>query len=163
MLWIPNPPMIPSIIGNIMMFVFFVLMLINAMVLVDTIWMSVLINPLPMMRFMIWRSLLCTILFTLYRIFSTILNHNPTKIHKNIRLFSLRSLLAKNTLVPAEYFIYSSAYTEISVYTIITLIPVIIPPYAMAIKQSPPIRIISIIFWYRFLKNIVMRAIHIAQ
>jgi len=51
-------------------------------------------------------------LFAIYRIFSTALNHNPTKIQKKIRLLSFGSLFARNILFPAEYFIYSSAYAE---------------------------------------------------
>ncbi len=112
MLWSPKPPMIPRITGNIILFVLFVLMVMNAISDVETIWINVLTNPLPMSTLMIFTLSWFIIVFMIYKIFSTALNHNQTRIQKKIRLLSLGSLFAKKRLFPPEYFIYSSAYAE---------------------------------------------------
>ena len=91
------------------LFVFLLLIMINAINDVETIWINVLTNPLPINIFIIFTLSLFNILFTIYKIFSTALNHNPIRIQKKIRLLSFGSLFAKNILFPAEYFIYSSA------------------------------------------------------
>lgn len=105
--------MIPRISGMMRLSGFLILMTMKAIRLVETIWIKVLTNPLPISRLIIFTFSLFTILFIIYNIFSTALNHNQIKIQKKIRLLGFCSLFARNILLLVEYFIYSSAYAEI--------------------------------------------------
>lgn len=113
MLWSQTHQITPRISGIATLLDFCILMVMKAIRLVATIWISVLTNPLPMRRLMMFTDSLVRRLLMIYKIFSTAPNHNPTTIQKKMRLLGFGSLSARNRLFPAEYFMYSSAYAEI--------------------------------------------------
>lgn len=112
MLCNPNHHIIPNNAHNMTLFALLLLIMMNAIKLVDTIWINVLTNPLPINTLMIFTLSLLMILFAIYRMFSTALNPNPIRMQKKMRLLSLGSLFARWRLFPAEYFRYSSAYAD---------------------------------------------------